>query len=439
MKQRYSTVLCLLWTAVASALIVSDTMAEIVQAPGTDYLVFEAEDFTIDELNNVDEDGFGTGWVIIDPTDPIDVELHNSNPGTITIPPPNANPSGGKAIFDLVGGGDFADQIGWELNFANPGEYFVYLRYSMYDMREVAGRNDYGHEDSIYIPPFDLQDDPAGSDPEIRDERAGQSSLRRNIGGDFTEEEVVDVLPTDGCRVDGFDDEVWQIEEADCEREEVSLEGQYHWQKLRFSDDSQENRHASYVIEETGTVLDFAIATRERGASLDTFVFSQNAELTISDLDALIAGGDPCDFDGDGVLGAGDLDLLSTEIRAGTNNASFDVNGDGAVDVADLNFLVGDESKLHTWIGDSNLDGEFNSSDFVSVFGAAKYETGQPATWSEGDWNGDGEFTSGDFVAAFNVGGYEKGQRTAGVAAVPEPSGVLLLLIGMVALRRRAR
>ena len=55
----------------------------------------------------------------------------------------------------------------------------------------------------------------------------------------------------------------------------------------------------------------------------------------------------------------------------------------------------------------------------------------QPA--AGGDWpdlvNGDRKFGSGDMVAAFAAGGYEKGLRPAtGVNAVPEPSGIVLVV-----------
>ena len=92
---------------------------------------------------------------------------------------------------------------------------------------------------------------------------------------------------------------------------------------------------------------------------------------------------------------------------------------------------------LKTWIGDSNLDGEFNSSDLVAVFDAGQYEDGIAgnSTWVTGDWTGDGEFDTSDFVAAFDDGGFELGPRTA-IASVPEPSTVVLLLIGCISMAR---
>ena len=59
--------------------------------------------------------------------------------------------------------------------------------------------------------------------------------------------------------------------------------------------------------------------------------------------------------------------------------------------------------------------------------------------WEQGDWNGDQFFTTADFVAAFADGGYEIGQRPAAVSAVPEPSSLVLVLLGLVSLLGVAR
>jgi hypothetical protein len=58
--------------------------------------------------------------------------------------------------------------------------------------------------------------------------------------------------------------------------------------------------------------------------------------------------------------------------------------------------------------GDSNLDGVFNSSDFVQIFTRGKYESpaAERASWADGDWNGDGKFDTRDLVFAFQHGSY---------------------------------
>ena len=88
--------------------------------------------------------------------------------------------------------------------------------------------------------------------------------------------------------------------------------------------------------------------------------------------------------------------------------------------------------------GDSNLDGEFNSSDLVEVFAAGEYEDGiaENSYWTTGDWNSDGDFDSSDLVVAFRDGRYEEGPA---VNAVPEPSSAVLLIIGLLALVRRRK
>lgn len=163
-------------------------------------------------------------------------------------------------------------------------------------------------------------------------------------------------------------------------------------------------------------------------------------------IQALFAGADPAslapsaglpgDFDGDDQLTAADIDALTAAI--GTPNAEFDLNGDFEVTLDDRTFWVKDSEYANTWIGDSNLDGTFDTTDFVTVFTAGKFETGEAAGWGEGDWDGNGLFDSGDFVAAFTDGGFEQGPRTA-TSAVPEPTsnGLLLLSVAGLALLRR--
>jgi hypothetical protein len=136
----------------------------------------------------------------------------------------------------------------------------------------------------------------------------------------------------------------------------------------------------------------------------------------------------PGDFNADRLLTTDDIELLVEAIR--TNQlAFFDLTDNGLVDVQDLVFWVADLKQ--TWIGDANLDGEFNSGDMVEVFQAGKYELDMHAGWGQGDWTADQRFDSGDLVAAFQDGGYESGARTA-VSDVPEPScaqGIMAMIL----------
>jgi hypothetical protein len=114
----------------------------------------------------------------------------------------------------------------------------------------------------------------------------------------------------------------------------------------------------------------------------------------------------------------------------------FDLNSDGLVDQQDLSVWLTDIG--HTWFGDANLDGEFNSVDLVQVLATDEYEDGilTNSGWSTGDWNADGEFTSRDLIDALADGGYEQGPRAA-TSAVPEPASVTILFAGLLALAFR--
>jgi hypothetical protein len=147
----------------------------------------------------------------------------------------------------------------------------------------------------------------------------------------------------------------------------------------------------------------------------------------------------PGDFNGNGVLDVEDIDDLTAKTALGTDPPEYDLNGDRAVDQEDIKVWVKD--LFGSWIGDANVDREFNSADMVKVFAGGKYEKPTAARWSEGDWNGDGDFNSSDMVTAFTDGGYEKGPA-AGAVAVPEPTSALILAAGLIGIgifRRRAR
>ena len=141
------------------------------------------------------------------------------------------------------------------------------------------------------------------------------------------------------------------------------------------------------------------------------------------------------DFNHDAVLDAADIDLLATTI--GSSQPEFDLDDDGIVGIADREIWI-NELK-NSFFGDSNLDGEFNSGDFIHVFQRGEYEDSIESNsgWEDGDWNGDGEFDSGDFILAFQSAGYEVGPRSP--ANVPEPSSIALMVLGIVCVHSTRR
>ena len=94
-----------------------------------------------------------------------------------------------------------------------------------------------------------------------------------------------------------------------------------------------------------------------------------------------------------------------------------DLDGDG-----DLDAIVATSGGIKIFLnqnvpnplhGDANRDLRFDQQDVVQVLQAAKYLTGEPATWSEGDWNGDGLFDQIDLVLALQSGKYLQGPNAA--------------------------
>ena len=81
-----------------------------------------------------------------------------------------------------------------------------------------------------------------------------------------------------------------------------------------------------------------------------------------------------------------DIDLLSYEIRRGRYRPQFDLNDDDKCR-SDRPRDLGPRTEKAPAIGDADLNGEFNSNDFVQVFQAGKYETALGAGWAEGDWD----------------------------------------------------
>jgi len=107
-------------------------------------------------------------------------------------------------------------------------------------------------------------------------------------------------------------------------------------------------------------------------------------------------------------------------------------NGDGSVTFA------------YAAPGDTNLDWSVDILDVSNVLAMGKFDTGRLATWIEGDFGYDGVvdiLDVADFTGTglFDGGAYLPGGAAAGIAAVPEPSGLLPVVAALAAWRLRRR
>jgi hypothetical protein len=109
------------------------------------------------------------------------------------------------------------------------------------------------------------------------------------------------------------------------------------------------------------------------------------------------------DFNGDGLVNAKDIDLLSAAIKTPNPDSKFDLTGEGLVNSADMDVLVKDI--LKTYYGDADLNHSVGVSD-LSVL-AAYYNTPSGASWANGDFDGNGAVGVSDLsilAANYNSG-----------------------------------
>ena len=148
-------------------------------------------------------------------------------------------------------------------------------------------------------------------------------------------------------------------------------------------------------------------------------------------------GGADCDFDGDEDCDIVDLDNLMY-VGLANNDLTYDIDESGTVDLADRDAWLIETGSLP---GDANLDGKVDSVDLNSVGVNWQNPDGPTDTWANGDFTGDGNVNSVD-LNVIGVNWQKSASDFPGVpaAAVPEPTGlavVLAGLLGLLAFRRR--
>ena len=137
------------------------------------------------------------------------------------------------------------------------------------------------------------------------------------------------------------------------------------------------------------------------------------------------------DFSGDGIYDCLDVDALVAEIAAGTNDAGFDLTGEGTVDSSDLTAWLAEAGGVNNangnpfLPGDANLDGSVDASDF-NVWNGNRFTS--TAAWCSGDFTADGSIDGSDF----NVWNSNKFTSSDGVHSVPEPGSLSLFGLALL-------
>ena len=208
-----------------------------------------------------------------------------------------------------------------------------------------------------------------------------------------------------------------------------------------IDDDGIASHAGTYQTSPGSSPLDGLTATRSTFLGLGPnriLISDTKSGLHIVDASGVLSTDDaPGDFDRNGTLSIDDLDLLAKELALGGTNSEFDVDGNTVIDDGDIAAwlsIAGTANIGQPYInGDANLDGRVDPSDLNAL--ALNWE--QTATgWSAGDFTANGVVDASDL----NVLGLNWLSGNAAVAAVPEPSGLYLLLaFGLLLIHRRLR
>lgn len=142
-------------------------------------------------------------------------------------------------------------------------------------------------------------------------------------------------------------------------------------------------------------------------------------QVTLSEPAAGILG----DYNGDSLVDADDIDLLTAAIRGGSADTQYDLDGSGAVDAGDLSEMIA--AVIGTNFGDADLNGSVDLLDLSAL--ASNFQS--TGGWSQGNFNTD------DVVDLLDLSALATNFGTT--TAAPEPLSIAVLGLGAAALIRR--
>ena len=251
-------------TGVISARAATVTVQDPANVVGTgtnawSYLIVEGEDYA-SEL----DDTPGVGFTRVDASGAITSFYGDPILGT------NTTASKKGALYTQTVFAQHIDKVTYQVQFAMPGTYYLYMRFTMFD--NGGNTNNYLNEDSFFVPP-DFDKDPVTDWP-ITDPASGRS-------GGYAE----------GCCDGGF----LTIKEggtpvnhsAGGDEGRPFWEGNFHWNELSSSQfldpvtQGEPRVRFKYVVTDSqvGKPLNFTVSYREGGVTIDLWLFSTNPDL----------------------------------------------------------------------------------------------------------------------------------------------------------------
>ena len=171
---------------------------------------------------------------------------------------------------------------------------------------------------------------------------------------------------------------------------------------------------------------------------LETGLWDTSGLLTSGNLLVISTIPNSCSWGGDASCNTDDLDALYAVFNTSVppTDAQFDLNADNVIGEADLTEWLSQAATENGHSssyprGDTELDRDVDITDFNSL--ATHFDPDgatAPHSWTEGNFDGDRDIDITDFnflASNFAPDGY-------GVSAVPEPSPLLLALLGLMLL-----
>jgi hypothetical protein len=180
-----------------------------------------------------------------------------------------------------------------------------------------------------------------------------------------------------------------------------------------------------YATDNSNGVREFSLRFATDAEGPDGFGTSISYNPTFDDVDIDNISRQPFPFSQTVTARYVEFTALDNFFEEPGDGSAGEIPGGDRVGLGEIAFPISGGGQPMLQPGDADMNLEFNQLDLVQVQIAAKYLTGQSATWGEGDWNGgpggapndapegDGVFDQLDIIAALNADVYLTGPYAA--------------------------